>query len=203
MWRTSERPGLVPAMLDGHIVRQRAPGAILAWREPWVGSASPVDRWPASELVLEREDGGWRVTFDLPGVEQEDVHLEVSGSQLRVRAEQRRVAGSASDRAVAYRRIERLARIPDSVDAQRVTATWRDGMLEIVLPQSRAGRRIPITGQRVPVVERWLDGARHYVPRLWRTRAVAWGAPRQSARGVPRLRSKDAKAPHLELEPIS
>ncbi len=110
----------------------------------------------------------WRMSVELPGVEPEDVHVELSSDRLTVRGERESVADFPYGRSVSYRRIERTIRLPESVDPARVTATYQDGVLEVLLPDPTAARRIPITGRPVPAVAGWLARARQYARRVWR-----------------------------------
>jgi HSP20 family protein len=95
------------------------------------GWAPPVDIYETEgrEVVLKAE---------LPGLRREDINLTVENSTLTIRGERRRDESIKDDR---YHRIEReygaFARsftLPNSVDAGRVRADYRDGLLTIVLP---------------------------------------------------------------------
>ncbi len=110
----------------------------------------------------------WRMSVELPGVEPEDVHVELSSDRLTVRGARESVTDFPYGRSVSYRRIERTIRLPESVDPARVTATYQDGVLEVLLPDPTAARRIPIAERPVPVVTGWLARARQYARRVWR-----------------------------------
>ena len=110
----------------------------------------------------------WRMSVELLGVEPEDVHVELSSDWLTVRGPRESVADFPYGRSVSYRRIERTIRLPESVDPARVTATYKDGVLEVLLPDPTAARRIPIAERPVPVVTGWLARARQYARRVWR-----------------------------------
>lgn len=79
----------------------------------------------------------------LPVISPEQVDIEVAGRTLRVRGE-RRLEPSAKTEPVlneiSYGRFEREFTLPEEIDAQHVQATYRHGMLELVLPLSEGAR---------------------------------------------------------------
>jgi len=90
---------------------------------------------------------GFVVILELPGIEQDDVEVQVDGDSLTVKG-QRRGLGQRPDR---YHRMERSHgpflrsfKLTDEVDPARVTAQLRDGLLRLELPKVRgrsSGRR--------------------------------------------------------------
>jgi HSP20 family protein len=103
-------------MFDG-LFRNGATGAYFA----------PASLW--------EEEGSWRVEVDLPGVKQEDVDLTLEKNSLRITAERK---GPAEDRKFwhqerAYGRIDRLITLPETVDADSISAELKDGVLSLTL----------------------------------------------------------------------
>ena len=95
------------------------------------GWTPPVDIYETEgrEVVLKAE---------LPGLRREDISLTVENSTLTIRGERRRDEGIKEDR---YHRIERAYgsfsrsfTLPATVDASRVRAEYRDGVLSVSLP---------------------------------------------------------------------
>ena len=78
------------------------------------------------------------VTFELPGVREKDVHVSITGDILTVKGERRHedeVKGEGHhwiER--VYGKFERAMPLPIPVQADKVKATYRDGVLEIRLP---------------------------------------------------------------------
>ena len=79
------------------------------------------------------------MTVELPGVKEKDVRLSIVGEVLSLRGQ--RVPNSEV-REENYHRIERWSgsferhiQLPISVQADKVRATYRDGVLEIRLPK--------------------------------------------------------------------
>lgn len=96
--------------------------------------APPVDLYETAENVV--------VTVDLPGVTREDLEISVEGETLLVLKGRRAAAESQGiEYACCERPAGRFAReieLPAPVDAGGVRAALRDGVLELVLPKSRA-----------------------------------------------------------------
>jgi HSP20 family protein len=94
---------------------------------------------PAAEL---RRDGEtWKVTLALPGISPDNVQIAVVGRTLWVRGER-----MAEERAepvmseITYGRFEREFTLPEEIDVQHVQATYRHGMLELVLPLAEGAK---------------------------------------------------------------
>jgi HSP20 family protein len=96
--------------------------------------------WVPAADVYETENG-YVLEIELPGLVRDEVTIEVRGAELVVRGE-RNVAGA---RSAAFQRLERRYgpfarsfRFPDAVDAERVTAELRDGLLRVEAARARA-----------------------------------------------------------------
>ena len=91
--------------------------------------------------VYTTEDS-WRLEIPLPGIDPKDVHIEVAGSSISVRAEQN---GGHRDGESRY---EQTMTVPQFLDLERITAAHRHGMLELTLPlkDSVKPRRVQIEG---------------------------------------------------------
>ena len=79
------------------------------------------------------------VTLELPGVREKDVHVSITGDMLTVKGE-RRFESDVKDEGYyrlerVYGKFERSIPLPIPVQAEKVKATYRDGVLEIRLPK--------------------------------------------------------------------
>ena len=86
------------------------------------------------------------VLLELPGIDEDDIEVQVDGDMLTVKG-QRRGLSLRPDR---FHRMERshgpfarTLQLSEEVDAERVSAQLRDGVLRLELPKarSRAGSR--------------------------------------------------------------
>lgn len=81
------------------------------------------------------------IRADLPGVNRDDVHVEVENDVLTIRGERREEREEEeegfyrSER--SYGTFHRMLPLPEGVNADAVEATFRDGVLEVTLPAPR------------------------------------------------------------------
>ncbi len=112
-------------------------------------AGAPDAAWPSVDI--EETDAGYRVTAELAGVDQADVHVSFKDGVLTIRGEKR---GGAPDDAqtVNERRFGRFVRrLPlAGADDAEAKATFANGVLTVDLPRSASAgppaRRIPING---------------------------------------------------------
>ena len=88
----------------------------------------------------EETDREFKVTFDLPGVKKDDVHVEVVGNQLRISGE-RKEEKEVKDRSFYhserfYGLFERSFSLPKNVKIDEISADFKDGVLKIAIPKS-------------------------------------------------------------------
>ena len=92
-------------------------------------AAMPMDAW--------QEDGEFVVAFDLPGVNADTVDLDIERNVLTVRAERRdptqpnvELIASERPRGVFSRQLI----LGDTLDTEKVKATYADGVLTLRIP---------------------------------------------------------------------
>jgi HSP20 family protein len=82
------------------------------------------------------------LNFELPGVREKDVALSVTGDILTVKGERQFNQLLKDDNYLhmerVYGKFERSVQLPKPIQADRVTATFRDGVLEVKLPKAEA-----------------------------------------------------------------
>lgn len=93
-------------------------------------------------LQVHTSEEGWRIDVPLPGIDPQNVHLDVGGNMLAIRAEEPAASDGPS------LRYEQSFTIPQFLDVEKIRATHRHGMLQLMLPfkDSIKPRRIPIDG---------------------------------------------------------
>jgi HSP20 family protein len=102
--------------------------------------APPVDILERAEAIVFRAD--------IAGVKLEDLNIELEGDTLTFSGERRAEDAAYLRRERPQGPLRRSFTLGVPVDAAGVKATYRDGMLEIILPKSRETRAGPV---KVPV----------------------------------------------------
>jgi HSP20 family protein len=104
------------------------------------------DGWRPAADVFETETS-WVVRLELPGVQSDEVRVNVDGDLLRVNGVRRVPSGSDVRRLhqmeIAFGPFERTIRIAQAFERDGVTAHLEDGFLEVTVPK-KSGRRIEV-----------------------------------------------------------
>jgi HSP20 family protein len=96
-------------------------------------AVEPVADWaPHVETFV--KDDTLHVRADLPGVDPKAVDISVEGDVLTIGGERKAEQESPAYREVTYGRFERRLRVPDGTDAEKIAATYTNGVLEIAVP---------------------------------------------------------------------
>jgi len=117
---------------------------------PWDTSAIMNDGAWAPMLDVSETKDAMIVTAELPGVEAEDIGLELTDDVLTLKGEKEKTTEEKEER---YHRVERRygtflrsMRLPMAVDGSKITATFKNGVLVVTLPKTPASR-----GTKIPV----------------------------------------------------
>jgi HSP20 family protein len=132
-------------------LRSRASGALTRFRSVDRGREDGgfadfpvVSRWAYMAADVIEEDEQIVVRLEAPGMRRGDFKVELRGTVLSVRGEKRvdQETKSAGYRVVecAYGAFQRDVPLPVAVMADKVTATYRDGVLRIALPKAEDPR---------------------------------------------------------------
>jgi len=109
-----------------------------------------LDRPGASEGVdVHETDEAWIVEADVPGVDREDISIELRGDVLRIMAAVGRdpERGGKRRRAGRRERFDYRVEFPEEVDADGITADLDSGVLTVSVPRrTTPSRRIEIRG---------------------------------------------------------
>ena len=102
-------------------------------------SSAAAGRWLPAVDMHETTDE-LVLTVEVPGVREKDIAVSITGDLLSIKGE-RRWEDQAKDQKFlyverAYGQFERLVQLPMAVQADKVKATHRDGVLQITLPKA-------------------------------------------------------------------
>lgn len=104
----------------------------------------------APAVDIKEEPNQFVIHADLPGVEIKDIDIALENGVLTLKGQR---AMEQKEETESYRRVERVRgtflrrfSLPDAVDAEKVTAKCRDGVLEVLVPKRETAqpRRIAI-----------------------------------------------------------
>lgn len=103
------------------------------------------------KMDVTRSDEGYLVKAEMPGVKKEDIHVNVEGSQVTILGEVKRESEQKEGEQVIrseryYGKVARSFSLPQDIEESKVTAEYRDGVLELVLPRKEksAQRKIEV-----------------------------------------------------------
>lgn len=121
------------------------------WSRFAMGPQAQSSAWePRVDISEEPEQ--WKVEADLPGVDKENISVDVRENQLIIKAEMKQE--HTDEKPQYYRRerrygsFERRLALPGGIKEEAIASSFKDGVLTVSIPKTEqaqnAGRRIPI-----------------------------------------------------------
>jgi HSP20 family protein len=106
---------------------------------------------PGIRLEVREQEEAYSVLAEIPGARKEDIHIDVDGSGVTLRAELKQESlGKQGEKVLysdrGYGTVSRSLSLPGEVDAQGAKAAYRDGLLLLTLPKKLGGK-----GRRVAI----------------------------------------------------
>ena len=103
------------------------------WRSEWnLGVVPPVD-------IVEK-DNVYEISVELPGMDEKNVEVKYSDGTLTIKGENEEVKEEKKrDYHLSERRygsFQRSFSVPDSIDADKIEANFKKGVLTLTLPKS-------------------------------------------------------------------
>ena len=104
------------------------------------GEGTHSVRWSLVPLELQEDKTDLVIHLEIPGLNKQDISVEVLHQQLRIRGE-KTVEHESSARQIhvverAYGRFERIVPLPVAVEASQAKASYKRGVLTVVLPKT-------------------------------------------------------------------
>lgn len=118
----------------------------VAWSPLGSSGSADAPSWVPPMDVEDHEDLV-RVSFEIPGVNRDDLTVTVEDGVLTVAGEKRFERSSGNEKSGPYSlerrygRFERRLSLPQSVDADKVSAQYENGVLTLELPKSAESRK--------------------------------------------------------------
>ncbi len=95
-----------------------------------------TDWTPAVDI--QEESNAFRLQFDLPGLKQEEIDIELKGEALTIKGErsqpEKREGYLRTER--VYGKFQRSFTFRTPVEGDKVTANYRNGVLEVLVPKA-------------------------------------------------------------------
>jgi HSP20 family protein len=92
------------------------------------------------------------VTFDVPGVDRDDIMVSCTDDTVSIEAEMRKSFRSGgpgrSESSFEYIRYSRRIQLPVAVDPDKGTAKFKNGIIVIKLPRRDQGKTVKISGDQ-------------------------------------------------------
>jgi HSP20 family protein len=117
----------------------------------WERATFPGERW-MPELDVTETSEEIVVKADVPGIEEKDLSVSLSGDNLIMKgerkAEKEEKGGHFHKVERSYGTFQRIVALPVTVDAENIKAEYKKGVLELHLPKKAEAKakEIPIHG---------------------------------------------------------
>ncbi len=102
-----------------------------------VGNLTPL-------VDIEENDRDFRLYAELPGMEKKDVKITFQGNNLCLSGQKNKVGDSPDSKILRtereYGTFSRTFTIPADVDAEKISAEFKNGVLCVVLPKAEEAR---------------------------------------------------------------
>jgi len=115
-----------------------------------IGLERPTGMWTPQTDVTETKDSV-SIKAELPGLEAKDVEVSVSGDMLIIKGEKKQEKEEKDEHRHLVERthgaFSRMVRLPAPVAADKIKATFKNGVLTVTLPKTEEAKpkAIPVT----------------------------------------------------------
>lgn len=97
----------------------------------------PTQWLPVVDII--EEEGQFRVTAELPGIEKKDIHVDIKDNVLTLRGERSKEKTAEGEhyyrRERSFGSFTRSFSLPENVDAEAIKADYKNGVLSIAIPK--------------------------------------------------------------------
>lgn len=116
-------------------------------------SVAPRGFTPTCDVA--ETENHFMISLDIPGIEKKDLKVEVNDGQLTISGERKHEEidedkGSYHRVERSYGRFERTFMLPTTVEANKIEAQYKEGVLRVALPKKEAAKPREITIEAKP-----------------------------------------------------
>ena len=104
-------------------------------------SPAPLSRWNPAVAVYTDKDQ-FTVVVELPGLKKEEIEISLHDDTLTISGERKREESNEQEFLTerSYGKFQRSLTLPTAVDAEKVKASYKDGLLQVVLPKAEEAK---------------------------------------------------------------
>lgn len=110
----------------------------------WPSLFEKEDRWFAPSVDVSESDDAITVKAEMPGMKKEDIDITVSDGLLTLSGEKKDEQEEKKEnyhvRESRYGAFRRTVRLPAGVEADKIDASYKDGILTVSVPKSETAR---------------------------------------------------------------
>ena len=123
------------------------------WASPFRRSAFDVEpfwrrelTWQAAPAVdITESDKAYEITAELPGMDEKNIEVKLANGGLTIKGEKSEEKEEKKKDYYLHERhfgsFERCFRLPDGVDAEKIEATFKKGVLTVTLPKTAEAQK--------------------------------------------------------------
>jgi len=104
-----------------------------------LSSFSAKSSWLKPTVDISASDKNYLVLIEVPGVDEKDVKIELSGNVLTIKGEKKEQIESSKDsyykKECSYGYFQRVLNIPDDADSEKIEAKFNNGTIKITIPK--------------------------------------------------------------------
>src|SRR6516165_8299203 len=114
-----------------------------SWRSPFGRSEFDWGKAPAVDIV--EKENAYEITAELPGMDESNIDVKFSDGTLTIKGEKRdEKEVKKKDYYLSERRygsFQRSFGVPDGVDADKIEANFKNGVLTVTLPKTEQAQK--------------------------------------------------------------
>jgi HSP20 family protein len=120
------------------------------WRQPFRPLAASEWSWPkklvaAPAVDVAETDKSYEITAEMPGMDEKNIEVNVASGGITIKGEKKEeTEEKKKDYYVSERRygaFERYFALPEGVDANKIEATFKNGVLKVTLPKTAEAQK--------------------------------------------------------------
>jgi HSP20 family protein len=115
------------------------------WRRPIRSLAAFERAWPrklatAPAVDVAESDKSYEITAEMPGIDEKNIEVRLANGGITIKGEKKEETEEKNkDYYVSERRygsFERYFELPEGVDTDKIEATFKNGVLKVILPKT-------------------------------------------------------------------